>query len=186
MIYGYARVSTKGQAKTASAHTLYAHWTVKSRGGSSGGGSSERKTRPGSTYSPNWFADASGAWRIRNSKGEIVKSTWLSDNVIPENGNNVWYLLGADGAMMAAGLVQDNTGNFYSLETEHNGYFGMLRYQDGYYNCNGQQVYLTFNRQHNGSFGAVTNADGIEKLKAIYGVTQYGIGNENAVYTAAF
>lgn len=88
--------------------------------------------------------------------------------------------------MIAAGLVQDNTGHFYSLETEHEGYFGMLRYQDGYYNCSGQSVYLTFSRAHNGSFGAVTNADGLEKLKAIYGVTAYPIGNENAVYTSEF
>ena len=29
-------------------------------------------------------------------------------------------------------------------------------------------------------------ADGLEKLKAIYGITKYGIGNENAVYTATF
>ena len=28
--------------------------------------------------------------------------------------------------------------------------------------------------------------DGIEKQKAIYGVTKYGIGNENAVYTKTF
>lgn len=88
--------------------------------------------------------------------------------------------------MITAGLVQDNTGNFYSLETEHNRYFGMLRYKDGYYNCNGQQIYLTFNREHKGSFGAVTNAGGIEKLKAVYGLKQIGIGNESSVYTASF
>ena len=62
----------------------------------------------------------------------------------------------------------------------------MLRYTDGYYNCNGQQVYLKFSKNHDGTFGAVVNPDGIEKLKAIYGVTQCGIGNENAVYTKTF
>ena len=62
----------------------------------------------------------------------------------------------------------------------------MLRYKDGYYNCNGQNVYLTFNREHGGSFGAITNTDGIEMLKAIYGVKQYGIGNESSVYSSAF
>ena len=85
--------------------------------------------------------------------------------------------------MLEAGLVQDNTGNYYSLETNHDGCFGMLRYTDGYYNCSGQQVYLKFSHEHNGTFGAITNTEGLEKLKAIYGVTQYGIGNENAVFT---
>ena len=113
-------------------------------------------------------------------------NTLKAVDALTMNGKNVWYLLTQDGAMLAAGLVQDNTGNFYSLETEHNGYFGMLRYMDGYYNCSGQSVYLTFNREHNGSFGAVTNADGLEKLKQIYGITRYGIGNENSVYTVAF
>ena len=125
-------------------------------------------------------------WRIKNSKGEIVKNAWLCDDAVAANGQNVWYLLGSDGAMLAAGLVQDATGNFYSLETNHDGYFGMLRYTDGYYNCNGQQVYPKFSKNHDGTFGAVTNPDGIEKLKAIYGVTKYGIGNENAVHTKTF
>lgn len=88
--------------------------------------------------------------------------------------------------MLSAGLVQDNTGNYYSLETNRNGYYGMMRYQDGWYNCNGQQVYLQFNQAHNNSFGAVINADGIEKLKAIYGVTRYNIGNETCTYTSTF
>ena len=54
--------------------------------------------------------------------------------------------------------------------------------------ANGKEVWylLTFNREHKGSFGAITNPEGIEKLKAIYGVTHYGIGNEDSVYTASF
>ena len=178
--------------------TIYAHWTYTGGGSSGGGGGSSSGGGGGSsysgsssavsgqTYSPNWFRDEQGVWRIKNSAGQIVTNAWLCDDVIKANGKDVWYLLGQDGAMVSVGLVQDNTGNFYSLETEHNGYFGMLRYKNGTYNCNGQQVYLTFNQEHNGSFGAVTNAEGLEKLKAIYGVTQYGIGNENAAYTSSF
>ena len=49
-----------------------------------------------------------------------------------------------------------------------------------------KQVYLTFSRKHDGTFGAVTNAEGIEKLKEIYGVTGCGIGNESIVYTSQF
>ena len=155
-------------------------------GGGTGGGTVSAPRQAGGTFSPNWYIDNVGVWRIRNKAGQTVVNAWVCDDVITANGKNVWYLLREDGAMVAAGLVQDRTGNFYSLETDHNGYFGMLRYRDGYYNCNGQQVYLTFNREHNGSFGAITNADGLEKLMAIYGITQYGIGNENSVYTAAF
>ena len=88
--------------------------------------------------------------------------------------------------MVTAGLVQDKTGNFYSLETVHNNTYGMLRHKDGYYDCSGQQVYLKFSQKQDGSFGAVINSDGLEKLKAIYGVTKYDIGNENAVYTSTF
>ena len=171
--------------------TLYAKWTYNgssSGGGGGGGGTVKAGTgkSTGATFSQNWFADSFGVWRIKDSTGKTVVNAWLCDDAVMMNGKNVWYLLTQDGAMLAAGLVQDNTGNFYSLETEHNGYFGMLRYTDGYYNCNGQSVYLTFNREHNGSFGAVTNADGLEKLKEIYGITKYGIGNENSVYTEAF
>ena len=172
--------------------TLYAKWKYNgsSSGGGGGGGvvlsGAAKKVGAGYSFSPNWYYDVYGVWRIRNSAGQTVANAWLCDDVIPANGKEVWYLLTADGAMIANGLVQDNTGNYYSLETEHNGYFGMLRYQDGTYNCNGQQVYLTFNREHKGSFGAITNPEGIEKLKAIYGVTHYGIGNEDSVYTASF
>ena len=163
----------------------YAPQTVINGGG--GGGSSAPAAKKATvTFSPNWNVDVYGVWRITNSAGQVVTNAWLCDDAVDANGQNVWYLLGADGAMLAAGLVQDNTGNFYSLETNHDGYFGMLRYTDGYYNCNGQQVYLKFSHEHNGTFGAVINADGIEKLKAIYGVTKYGIGNDNAVYTKIF
>ena len=144
------------------------------------------KAEAAPSYSPNWYMDSFGLWRIRNSAGQPVVNAWLCDDAADANGKNVWFLLAQDGAMLAAGLVQDNTGNYYSLETNHDGCFGMLRYTDGYYNCSGQQVYLKFSHEHNGTFGAIQNTDGIEKLKAIYGVTKIGIGNESAVYTKTF
>ena len=149
------------------------------------GGSAAAKQAAG-TYSPNWTTDAGGNWIIKNGKGEIVKNAWLCDDVITANGQNVWYLLNTDGTMVTAGLVQDNTGSFYSLETEHNGYFGMLRYKNGTYNCGGQQVYLEFSQKHDGTFGAIINADGLAKLQAIYGITRFGVDNSNCVYTKSF
>ena len=138
------------------------------------------------TYSRYWQTDTQGTWRVKDSKGETVVSAWLCDDAVKANGQNVWYLLGADGQMISNGLVQDRTGNFYSMETSHNGFFGSIRYKDGVYDCNGQSVYLEFNRQHNGSFGAIINPEGIETLKAIYGIKQYDIGNDNAAYTSQF
>lgn len=183
---GYSFTGWDKDITLAYSDTTYKATYVKTSGGGGGGGGSVSAPKKTMTFSPNWYSDEYGVWRIHDNAGNVVANAWLCDDVIPENDKEVWYLLTADGAMIANGLVQDNTGNFYSLETEHNGYFGMLRYQDGTYNCNGQQVYLAFNREHKGSFGAITNPDGIEKLKAIYGVTRYGIGNENAVYTEGF
>lgn len=154
-------------------------------GGSSGGGGgspSVRKAAPaagGATFSDKWFQDTSGIWRIRDSRGNVVKSAWLCDDAVAANGQNVWYLLNTDGTMLAAGLVQDNTGNYYSLETQHNGYFGMLRYVDGIYDG----IYMEFSRNHDGTFGALKNQSAIDALKAKYGVTGFGIGNENCVYS---
>ena len=110
---------------------------------------------------------------------------WLCDDAITANGKKVWYLLGPDGKMITAGLVQDNTGNFYSLESQGS-YYGMLRYKNGYYNCNGQQVYLEFEQNNISSLGAIKNADGLAKLKQIYGVFQFPIGNQNSTYTSKF
>lgn len=169
----------------------------KSSGGSSGGGggggggtgSTAKKAEvksTGAAFSKNWYSDSNGVWRIKNSRGEVVRSAWLCDDAVSSNGRNVWYLMNEDGTMLAAGLVQDNTGHFYSLETTHNGYYGMLRYTDGTYDCNGIKVYIEFSRSHDGSFGAIKNREAIEKLTDIYGVTAYGIGNESCVYTETF
>lgn len=88
--------------------------------------------------------------------------------------------------MVSAGLIRDNTGNFYSLETNHDGYFGMLRYRSGTYDCNGTKVYIEFEQTHNGSFGTIQNQVAIDALKVLYGVTEYDFGNENLVYTKTF
>jgi len=156
-----------------------------STGSSATGGPSSQASASGGTFSRFWFCDTKDIWRIKN-KGTIVTGVWLCDDAVAANGKNVWYLLNADGTMCTAGLVQDNTGSFYSIETNHNGYFGMLRYKNGTYNCNGQQVYLEFSQKHDGTFGAVTNAEGLAALKAIYGVTKFPIGNDRCMYTSTF
>ena len=134
------------------------------------------------TFSQYWFQDSNGTWKVRDGSGNIVKNAWLCDDAVTSNGLDVWYLLDGNGNMVSAGLVQDQTGNFYSLETNHNGYYGMLRYKSGSYDG----VNLSLESSHGGAFAAVLNADGVENLKAKYGVTTVNIDNSNCVYTSSF
>ena len=84
--------------------------------------------------------------------------------------------------MLTNGLVQDRTGNFYSLEMNHDGYYGMLRYTNGTYDG----IYMEFSQNHDGTFGKILNQSAIDALAAKYGVAKYEVGNENCVYTALF
>lgn len=139
------------------------------------------------TFSSAWEQDAQGTWKAKYKDGSYVKNAWLCDDAVSANGLNVWYLLDPAGNMVSAGLVQDGTGNFYSLETNHDGYFGMLRYKSGNYNCNGQTVYLELESSHNGSFAAIKNQSAIDQLKAIYGLTSVAnINNSNIVSTSTW
>jgi len=183
-VYTAMFTKTKKQSNSGSSSS------GSSGGGSSGGGGGGGAVGPvakktSATFSEFWFMGANGEWQISNS-GQLVKSAWLCDDDVASNGQNVWYLMNTDGTMLAAGLVQDNTGNYYSLETNHNGYYGMLRYQDGTYDCDGVKIYMEFSRKHDGTFGAVKNQEAIDALKAKYGVTRFGVGNESCTYTSTF
>ncbi|MDO4810154.1 MAG: C1 family peptidase [Eubacteriales bacterium] len=159
-------------------------------GGTGGGGGSSSGKGPAAgapTFSKNWFQEANGQWKIKNKAGQIVTSAWLCDDAVTANGQNVWYLLDQAGNMISNGCVQDATGNIYSLEMNHNGYFGMLRYKNGNYTCeDGTTVYLEFSQAHDGTFGAVINQAGKDFLIRKYGITQFGIGNQNIQYTKSF
>lgn len=133
-----------------------------------------------STYSGCWALDADGSWIAKDKNTNMITDAWFCDDAVTANGKNVWYLLNKDGKMVTAGLVQDATGNFYSLETDHNGYFGMLRYQSGTYDG----IYLELEKDHNGSFAAIKNQSGIDKLKEKYGLVTVTIGNGNIVYSS--
>ena len=135
------------------------------------------------TFSQFWKQDGAGNWYVEQPGKGKVTNAWLCDDAVASNGKDVWYLLDANGSMVTAGLVQDGTGNFYSLETEHNGYYGMLRYKSGNYGG----VNLALEGSHGGAFAAVLNADGVEALKAKYGLTSVAnISNSNILYTSSF
>lgn len=132
-------------------------------------------------FSQYWFQE-NGQWRIRDGSGSIIKGAWVCDDAVPSNGQEVWYLIDGNGYMISAGLVQDNTGNYYSLETGHTGYYGMLRHVSGNYDG----INLSLEASHSGSFAKILNADGIQALAAKYGVTNFPIDNSNCVYTSQF
>ena len=135
-----------------------------------------------SSFSEFWFQDTNGTWKVQDQNGNVVKNAWLCDDAVPSNGQDIWYLIDSNGNMISAGLVQDQTGNIYSLETSHNGYYGMLRYKSGAYDG----VYLDLESSHGGSFAKIKNQEGVDGLQAIYGLTQVNIDNSNCVYTSSF
>lgn len=132
------------------------------------------------TYSECWKKTADGKWIVSDAKGSQMKGIWLCDDAVMANGKNVWYVIGPDGAMITAGLIQDKSGNYFSLETANNGYYGMMRNKSGVYDG----IRLEIQMAHLGNFGAILNADGIAALKAKYGVTQVDIDNSNIVYSS--
>lgn len=134
------------------------------------------------TFSEFWFQDSQGNWKVRDNNGNTITNAWLCDDAVESNGQNIWYLIDATGNMVSAGLVQDQTGNIYSLETSHNGYYGMLRYKSGAYDG----VYLDLEASHGGSFAKIKNQEGVTGLQGIYGLTQVNIDNSNCVYTSSF
>ena len=135
-----------------------------------------------STFSEYWYQDTQGNWKVQDNNGNTITNAWLCDDAVPSNGQDIWYFIDSNGNMVSAGLVQDQTGNIYSLETSHNGYYGMLRYKSGAYDG----VYLDLESSHGGSFAKIKNQEGIDGLQGIYGLTQVNIDNSNCVYTSSF
>ena len=135
-----------------------------------------------SSFSEFWFQDTNGTWKVQDQNGNVVKNAWLCDDAVGSNGQDIWYLIDSNGNMVNTGLVQDQTGNIYSLETSHNGYYGMLRYKSGAYDG----VYLDLEASHGGSFAKIKNQEGVTGLQGIYGLTQVNIDNSNCVYTSSF
>lgn len=134
------------------------------------------------TFSEYWYQSGDGAWHIKDGNGNTIKNGWVCDDAVASNGQNIWYLIDANGNMVSHGLVKDQTGNIYSLETNHNGYYGMLRHTSGNYDG----VYLDIEQSHDGAFGKIKNADGINALQSKYGLAVVDINNSNCYYTSTF
>lgn len=104
------------------------------------------------TQSSRWVG-SENTWRVSDNNGGYLKNCWFQDDITKD-----WYLLGAgdDNTIMFSGLITDqSTGKTYLLNTNHDGTYGRMLTADGTYNINGQNVYLTFNQEHNGTFGCI-------------------------------
>ena len=110
--------------------------------------------------SPRWHADSNGVWYLKNEAGTgNVVNSWFQDL------DGSWYLLAPNDGHMYAGLIHDTlTDKWYYCQTEHDGYYGRMAHTDGVYTVNNQQVHLTFNQNHDGTFGAITS--GLSSLQS--------------------
>lgn len=129
-------------------------------------------------YSANWKQDKNGKWFVQKTDGSVIKNAWFGDDSNPAEIK--WYVLGSDGFMVEAPLVCDKNGTYYSIETAHNGNFGMMRNKSGVYDG----ISITINENHNATYGAVTNKEAIDALKKKYGVVNMEIDNSNIIYAS--
>lgn len=132
------------------------------------------------TQSPRWHVDNTGTWYLKNEAGTgNTINSWFQDL------DGSWYLLAPNDGHMYAGLIHDTiTDRWYYCQIDHNGWYGRMAYTDGVYTVNGQQVYLTFNQLHDGTFGAITS--GLESLRGAGVETQEvaGIPTESETATS--
>ncbi len=124
--------------------------------------------------SSRWYSGQDGNWyvRSRDNKGN-VENSWFQDL------DDSWYLLAPDGHMYA-GLIHDtSTGRYYYCQTEHDGFYGRMAVTDGAYTVNGRQVYLRFNQEHDGAFGAITSGLAALQRTGVATVEIEGISSES-------
>lgn len=135
------------------------------------------------SFSEFWKQDNNGEWYVEKPDGERVTGVWLCDDAVEENGKEVWYLIGKNGYMVTAPLVRDDKGSCYSIETEHNGHYGMLRNTSGTYGG----ISLSIEEKHEGDFAAIQNDEGIRALEEACGMTDVSeISSKKCVYTSTF
>ena len=112
-------------------------------------GAQTTQSQQQATQSDRWEG-AGDTWKVRTQDGtSYLTNSWFQDN------DSSWYMLGADGTMSSGIIFDESTGKSYLLNTEHDGTYGKMLTQDGAHNVNGVTVYLTFDQNHSGSYGAI-------------------------------
>ena len=109
-------------------------------------------------FSNYWYQDGS-SWKIHDQSGNTIANAWVCDNAVTVNHNTDtnWYLMDASGNMYE-GIIQDQNGDYYLLNPEHNGTYGMMLTANGF-TYNG--VTYQFNQAHDGTFGKILNTQDI-------------------------
>lgn len=119
--------------------------------GPSEGAQTTQSQQQQATQSDRWEG-AGDTWKVRTQDNTgYLTNSWFQDN------DASWYMLGADGTMSSGIIFDESTGKSYLLNTEHDGTYGKMLTQDGAHNVNGVTVYLTFDQNHNGTYGAITS-----------------------------
>ena len=130
-----------------------------------------------SSFSSYWYQDtATGAWKIRDGSGQMIRDSWVCDDAVNPT-NPSWYLIDSNGNMRE-GLVQDEYGNFYLLCPEHAGVYGSLISNTYSY----QNRTLYFNSMHDGTFGRITNPEALSGLS----YTTVNLAGKPSLYTSQF
>lgn len=96
--------------------------------------------------------------RCSKEQFTIEKNAWFQDR------DGSWYLLSPDDGHIYSGLVHDiSTDKWYYLSVNHDGTFGHLQKDNGFYTINGHTYRIEFNQSEDGCYGAVTK--GLEVLQ---------------------
>ncbi len=133
-------------------------------------------------FSSYWYANADGSWFIQDGSGNTITNAWVCDNAVTYNNNTDthWYLMDSTGKMYE-GIIQDQNGDYYLLNPNHDGGYGMLVTTNGF-SYNGQSFY--FEQNHSGAFGKVLNPEVI--AQSGIAVTQVNTEGKPIYYTANF
>ena len=123
--------------------TDYTTWDdfTSSSGSSSTSSSGSTGTATGSVNTFGWQGSGN-SWYYYSNGSKVTG--WVYD------GSNWYYCNTSDGAMVA-GWIQDSTGNWFFLNTAHDGTYGCLK--SGWVYDGGRWYYL--NTSHDGTYGAM-------------------------------
>ena len=132
-------------------------------------------------FSSYWYQDGAN-WKIQDGSGNMISNAWVCDNAVTVNHNTDtnWYLMNPYGQMYE-GIIQDQSGNYYLLNPNHDGTYGMMVTTNGF-TYNG--VTYQFDQNHDGTFGKILNTGDI--ARSGLSVTQVNTSGKMNYYTADF
>lgn len=131
-------------------------------------------------FSGNWYKAANGEMRIKNNLGADITNAWICDDADTVN-PGAWYFIGSDGNLVHTGIVMDQNGNSYAIETSGEN-VGMMRQKTGTY----EGINLDIDTTHTGFFGRIKNSAAADEMAKRFGITHYDASTAKTVYTKSF